>query len=76
MEEAISAIVNFLLSLGLPGLLIGGAGYWIKLLTERNHTLVDKVIDLGMKQAEQNAATVAALNQIQQTLLLMGKGPG
>ena len=76
MEEGISTIVSFLVSLGLPGVLIIGGAYWIKVVTDRNYALTDKVIELGNKQAEQNAATLAALQQLQNSLLLLGKGAG
>jgi hypothetical protein len=73
VEQAIAEIVKMLLNLGLPGIAILGAGYWINQQQKRINELTDKVIAMSAEQSAASEAMTGAVTRLTDTLVRGGK---
>lgn len=70
--EPISAIITYLLSFGLPGVIIIALGfaYWRK--DARVSELQDALLDVSVQSAKAMEGTTAAVNGLRELLIMRG----
>lgn len=71
MEEALQKAIEYLLSQGIPGIVILGLGWAVYKLYTRNQDLHDTLYQVGRESVKANEATTAAINRL--TDLLMSR---
>lgn len=64
MEAALSELIKALLPLGLPGVLLIAAGFWIHRQASRIDKLTDDLITMSGEMAKASTEMSAAMNRL------------